>query len=310
MKRRKRYGASPLVIAGCLLVCFICWAISCSSEAQATSWNTPAHYAEPQDSVHVAIKTIAGAVRDSVTGRASVQTYDTTWTVSDDSAYEVVYYSWADGSDSAATWTWTRDERVLPTGTGPHSVVVYTIDTLGTDTLVPQVRVSVKDTTGKTILGGGNVLSGNDGTITFTLNTGYYTFVAEKSMYIFGDSAVQISGNVDSLHLDAYNVNATAKSASVTVVVARSDNTYYEGVLVSAYLARANVVDSLGRAIVNNIQRVRTNSVGQAVFTCMWSSYMVPATDWIFTVHKPAVGGSSIALTIPDSSSYTVSFLR
>lgn len=198
------------------------------------------------------------------------------------------------------------------TGDGLDTLIYFAYDSVA-DAFIDGATINIKNTT----TGSWVYTTTSAGSIIATLIDGatYYITANKSPGYIWPsiDTISSFSAATDSAY--GYNTASTVispvvgKTATVTVTVTRSDNTAYENVLVSAYLARSNVVDSAGRAIVNSIQRKRTDSNGRAQFTCMWSNYMIPATDWIFTVHKPASGGVSEAITIPtDSTTFNILF--
>ena len=94
------------------------------------------------------------------------------------------------------------------------------------------------------------------------------------------------------------------KVCAVTVRMLNSDRTPAVGVWVTAYLIRSNVKDSAGYGYTNTPVYKQTNSQGVAVFNCVWSSYLIPLTDWRFTAHTSSIGGVRRTVTIPRTTSY------
>lgn len=100
----------------------------------------------------------------------------------------------------------------------------------------------------------------------------------------------------------------TANYCAVTLTVLNSNGTPAAYVPCTAYLGGHNLADSSGQAISNTLLRERTNSLGVVTFDCMWSSYIVPATDWWFLVHSWSVTGPKKIVTVPRQVSYSVTF--
>jgi hypothetical protein len=90
----------------------------------------------------------------------------------------------------------------------------------------------------------------------------------------------------------------------VTVAARYNDGTPASGVWVSAYLSRSNVVDSAGYTVSNQTQSAQTDANGLATFYCLWSSYMIPATEWVFSGRFQALGGFKVKTEIPRQTSY------
>lgn len=100
-----------------------------------------------------------------------------------------------------------------------------------------------------------------------------------------------------------------SKTAFVTVNVLRSDGQPARNVQVTAQLVRGNLVDSAGNAIDNRIPQYRfTDSSGQATFNCIWSSYLLPATDWVFSVVD--LGNTRHRQAIPRETNITINMAQ
>lgn len=100
------------------------------------------------------------------------------------------------------------------------------------------------------------------------------------------------------------SVPTYTKTCAVSVVVLDNRGDPVENVAVTAMLARSNLVDSAGYAVVNVAQRITTNSEGIATFNCRWSSYLIPATEWRFVV--AGVRGPKCTYTVPRETSTTL----
>ena len=95
------------------------------------------------------------------------------------------------------------------------------------------------------------------------------------------------------------------KTCGVSVVVRKGDGRAAQNVKVYMTLAMtARTIDSTGAAIIPVMMTDRTDSLGIAQFTCLWSSYMIPATKWNIQVLVP--GGLRRQITVPRDTSYTV----
>jgi len=191
------------------------------------------------------------------------------------------------------------------TGSGDYAMTVWAIDTSGTDDTVSSVDVKVRDATG-TSKGDANTLS--DGKIVFNLDSGSYTLSGMfANGYYWNDLTCTLS-TADTMNLLGYDIaldtaGVADKTCLVLVTVVGSDGTAAENVWVTASLVNGNVADSAGNAVSGTTKKVKTDSNGRATFTCVWSSYLVPATDWRFRV-----GNVYKDITVPRQASYTVDF--
>lgn len=198
-------------------------------------------------------------------------------------------------------------------GTGPFAYTLLSVDTLSgaaVDTLVGSVKVLMtNDGTGETT--GPVTTDASTASISFGLHAGTYTLTAAKFGYVFLNKTITISAAITDT-VEGYNVpvsaSGTPSTAAVTVNVHTSAGGNAAGVVVYAYLiGQGNLVDSSGAAVTNRTQRDVTNSSGQVVFTCTWSSYIIPASQWRFTVGSPSSAVRK-TVTIPRQASYTIDF--
>lgn len=100
-------------------------------------------------------------------------------------------------------------------------------------------------------------------------------------------------------------VAVPASNCAVTVFVVDNAGNPAPGVMVAAYLTGHSLADSLGQAIENTPQYVPTDANGNATFICIWSSYIIPATKWRFTVLSS--GNKKKDYTVPRQEYDTVS---
>lgn len=97
----------------------------------------------------------------------------------------------------------------------------------------------------------------------------------------------------------------TTSTCVVTVTVKNNEGVAVEGVYVTAYLPRHNLVDSSGAAIVNTTQYEKTSTYGRAVFQCIWSSYLIPETKWLFATYSRHTGSLKQYITVPRDTVHT-----
>ena len=96
------------------------------------------------------------------------------------------------------------------------------------------------------------------------------------------------------------------KACAVAVYVRDNAGNFASGVTVTAYVGGTNLADSSGAAITNTVQRGRTDANGRVVFTCMWSSYIVPNTNWRFSCQGSNVGTINKTYTVPRQDTVTL----
>lgn len=108
-------------------------------------------------------------------------------------------------------------------------------------------------------------------------------------------------------YLEAVTGSLTGKTCVVSVLVRTSEGQPAENVAVTMMPATiSRTVDSSGAAVMPVILRDRTDSLGVAQFTCMWSSYMIPTTKWNIQVLGYGFGSLRRQITVPRDTVYTV----
>lgn len=260
-------------------------------------WNTPARWSSVQDSIHAVIKTLQGGTRDSVTGRTNAQNYDTTWLVSNsDSSFQIVFYSWADGSDSSATWTWiypttrygiasavedtlsaTHGTGTWGTGDGSNKLALLALDTTGhfadptNGSLIEGVTVTVRNA-GDVVV----AIVGTDGngldTVTLVIGDAYsYTAFGPAGYTWISKSISSMSTGIDTVFGQNYLPGASPASTPGTssiwgwITTSTGDSLYGATVEVS----RADcgtAVDSGSNVIISHeTVSVGTNTSGYFV---------------------------------------------
>ncbi len=220
------------------------------------------------------------------------------------------YYKIDSASGTYRTTSELLSAHIITSVSGADASFTYiAVDTSnGADTTIQGVSVSAYNLSDQRIAAGttdgnGQVVFGfkeND-TVYFN-NTQPVGWIWEQRDTSF---AVQ-NGGVDTAK--GYRFIPTAvtagKTAVVSVFVTNNDRTPAVNVMVSAYLSRNKVVDSAGYAVYNQTQTVPTDSLGMAQFTCIWSSYMIPATDWWFSTSLP--GAIKKKITIGREATITL----
>lgn len=101
--------------------------------------------------------------------------------------------------------------------------------------------------------------------------------------------------------------SATAKRCSVTVILKDASGNPVVGARVACYPERRSLRDSTGSSVSAATQRDQTDANGHASFECIWSSYLIPATKYVFTGYSPTAGRFLRIETIPRQSSYVIS---
>ena len=210
----------------------------------------------------------------------------------------------ASGDSLRIVWWADVDDN----GIGLSTYTLLSVDTLGTDSLVGTVRVTMTNNgTGDII--GPVITDASTASVAFGLDNAEYTLAASRDGYVFLSKTITISASVTDT-VEGYNVPVSASGGSstcaVTVNVKDHTGSAAVGVPVYAYaVGYGTLTDSSGAAITNRPTKKTTNSSGQVVFTCIWSSYLIPASDWRFTIGSPS-GSTRKTITIPRQSSYTI----
>lgn len=207
--------------------------------------------------------------------------------------------------DSSQGWGTQADFTQIP---GADVSMTYRAIDTATSTAIQGVSVSAYNKSDVRVAfgttnGSGQVIFGfklND-TVYFN-STNPVDFVWTQRDTIFGVT----NGLIDTTEGFQFSGDAPAsgKTAAVSIFVTNNDRTPAINVQVSAYLSRSNVVDSAGFPVYNQTQTFFTDSDGKVTFTCIWSSYMIPATKWYFSTSVP--GTIKKKITIPRETSLTL----
>lgn len=270
-----------------------------------------------------------GNTADSVswtlwTGADSTGTWDTTNATSvidsvevdDTKASSLKFRFFFFGLVSPYVGSWTYN--IPPTqssgsGSGLYTVNIKFLDTsTAPDAFIPAVNVNLRGWNTSTLLG--TDPTDESGVASFGTNATNIAFkgVGPSAQYVWPinwEDSVATSGN----HTDTvmgYFIDVPVASGSqvcaVTVIVLDNGGRPARNVQVSAYLAGTNLRDSAGYAVANFTQTQKTDDNGRATFECRWSSYLIPATKWQFSVGSPS--NSRKAVTVPRQASYTMQF--
>ncbi len=270
-----------------------------------------------------------GNTADSVswtlwTGADSTGTWDTTNATSvidsvevDDtkaSSLKFRFFFFGLVSPYIGSWTYSiPPTQSSGSGSGAYTVNIKFLDTSAApDAFVPAVSATLRGWNTSVPLG----VTATDGSGVATFGTSAtniaFKGVGPSAQYVWPinwEDSVATSGD----HTDTvkgYFIDVSVASGSqvcaVTVIVLDNGGRPARNVQVSAYLARTNLRDSAGYAVANFTQTQKTDSNGRATFQCRWSSYLIPATKWQFTVGSPSNSRKSV--TVPRQASYTLQF--
>jgi hypothetical protein len=207
--------------------------------------------------------------------------------------------------DSAQTWGATGGGGSCITG-ATIPFYVYTIDTSGTDDTLSLVGTSLYNSSGVFQYGLTTVSAGY---VQYTVTSGTWRVTAMSIGYAFDDSSYVVTAE-DTVALYGYSVPTTsapaAKTCAVTINILNSDGTAAAGIPITMYLTRSNAIDSNGTPVYNQGRQGTTDSNGQVTFNCYWSSFLIPATDWM--VSSPATGNLRKQIAVPRQTTYTIDF--
>lgn len=101
-------------------------------------------------------------------------------------------------------------------------------------------------------------------------------------------------------------VSATDKVCVVVISVIGSDGQARRGVRCSAYPVGRNLKDSSGAIVSPSAQREKSDQYGRLIFNCLWSSYMVPATNWHFQFRGSDIEALSFDYAVPRQTTDTI----
>lgn len=196
---------------------------------------------------------------------------------------------------------------IMNDGGGDMQVDIYAYDTAN-GAVIPGVQLKVKNDAATLI---GDRKTTDDGYARFWLDS-LSTYHVTATLSGFGIDSAQLtvaSDTADTAYGYSLVLNApgTPKTCRVAINVVNNDGSPAEGVEVTAHVNGYNIVDSLGSAVNNRIQYKDTDASGQVWFDCIWSSYFIPATDWLFEASGPAIGSIWDIYTVPRQDTVTIS---
>ena len=265
------------------------------------------------DSLRYYIK-VGNAIRDS-SSVALADSTTTTATLDQDSTYTEEVYVFGTGS----TFWSSPSTTILPRWTGgtattdlsgDGAMVVRVLGISGSDTL-SGVRFTAKNSSGATE---GYLTSGASGAVTFGLDTGTWTFVAEKNGYfdVVTDSAVTASDTfLITLSADgSIATPATAVQATLYGYLIDGSGTALEGATVKCRISpkQTNLVDTTSSKNIVFSRLVKgpsvTDSTGLFSFTVIRSTAYSGA-DTVFYYLDAAYFGEKIfeglKVYVPDT---------
>lgn len=273
----------------------------------------PRDYAGAYDSLVVYAIPIQGeasvpinSVQDTDTMYFSADVGDTNIYLQDTADY-MVHARFLFGTQWITTSQFITFSRPTPQGDGSDTLRLATVDTANS-LAIDGVTVTVRNASGFKVA---EPTSDGSGIAIATLKLGdAYSWTAYGPLgYIWGSGSTAAFA-LDTTTIEGYPldtaVSALANVCAVTVNVIGSDGQPREGVEIKAYLERRAVTDSAGHAIANVTQVKRTDSNGQAVFQCIYSNYLIPATKWRFSGSSQELGSLRESVTIPSQASYTL----
>ena len=248
---------------------------------------------------------------DSSAGRTGVNSYDTIFTYTPGEYIRcILWYKYDTANDEWATWTEEYYSASL-TGTGPYSVTFLTWDST-TDFAVPRVALTVRPVDQSSHAASPKTDASGYGTANLTADS----FVVMEDVPGWTQDntldTIVVSGANDTftVYMDQYAPDAPpgGQVCAVTVIVLDNAGDPAYNVKIGAYLLRSNLRDSAGYAVANYLQEKKTDASGMVTFHCRWSSYLIPATKWRFSVRTPGVGMTKKDITVPRQSTYTLEF--
>lgn len=225
--------------------------------------------------------------------RTSTIGWDTTftWFLTNDTLYQIIYYTFYPGQDSAISYMEQFGNGASNGGWFVTARYGYLLDTL-----------VVKRYTG------GNLTA----TDTF-LNTFGYTDtipVSSPNYYTIHLTSV-VSGSDPLSYICALQTDTTAgvtppgsNRCAVTFSVVDNAGDPVKNAWASISMVGGNKVDSSGNVVINTIQTKPTDGNGLVTFNLIWSSYLIPSTRYFIKV------GQNIGkyVTVPRESSVLIDF--
>ena len=174
--------------------------------------------------------------------------------------------------------------------------------------MVERVYVTVKNTLGTTLhqeftSSGGYIIFPTKATDTILISgqKDEYVWDTDDTCIITGDKRDTLFG------YNVYYAAASGKTCNVTVQVYGQDGSPAKNVEVSCVMMGSDVADSAGHAIRPDKSKRRTDASGNVTFTRLWSSYLIPASGYLVTVHSLGYA-HEMTITVPRTSTYVVDF--
>ncbi len=248
-----------------------------------------------------------GGVVDTGDFWTNITTLDTTLSLTGEGLYTITAHYKYQGYAVWVNESFYYNTYQAGSGGGDHDTI-FVYDTSGVDALVPGTQMTIKNTLG-TILhqqivpGSGYVIFPTKATDTI-LVTGQlaeYVFDVDHQMIITGDKRDTLFG------YNVFYAAASGKTCNVTVQVYGPNGSPAKNVEVSCVLD-GNAADSAGHAVWPNESKKRTDASGNVTFTRFWSSYLIPATDYVVTVHNKRGYSPNITITVPRQATFVVDF--
>ncbi len=122
-------------------------------------------------------------------------------------------------------------------GSGTDTVVIFAVDTSGTDTPIEDVKVTIKNAAGSNVV---VQYTDGGGRITAYLDPASYTLLGRKTGFLWPSDALTVSGNNDSVAFKGYDISigspGSANTCRVYGYLWTADGEPEEGARVSAYL--------------------------------------------------------------------------
>lgn len=260
------------------------------------TWKIPAEWGFAADSAIFRVDT-NGVARDSQFWSATLYGIDTTVTVSGANTYMVAVRIFPAGEDSAMTWAWFHDNDTAiaaGSGSGTNAIVIYALDTSGTDAVIADVKLTVTTPGSQTYA----EFTGADGYYSFGFDDAEgYSIIGRGAGYIFDAATFNVSGANDSLALLGYDL-AGLIGVSDEDSVCRVFG-FIEDLEVNP-VPRAEVVLSVGADVFN---------------ACRTTSFLTTVVaytndDGLFFIDVPYSTCLRSSPTATDSAQYTITVQR
>lgn len=299
-----RLSFAVAIIVGVLFSIF-----GISMQLFAANWKVPARWLTPTDSTIMNFH--KNGVLTNTAKRTNQQSYDTSYTVFKDTLYTVEYRIYYSGEDSAASWVWEYFQPLtVPSGDGSDTVVIYVIDTSGTDAAVANAKVTVRNKLGAIVA---VQYTGTNGYAIFHLDTASgvnrYAMYGSKIGYSFPSDTFSVVDDIDSLRLEGYDFVISDASPHTSRVYG------YVYDVTGRPLNKAEVTFSLLDAVNNYCDSTitgrfsitaKTDSFGLFIQDLVYSSCLGDTTDYSVVVTYKGSKTKEKSLTIPDAPTYQV----